>query len=72
MPCCAGWIISYDVHRRDRLAAAAMRDSEVWRRELLKLLEVEEAAAKQREQEQAAAEQMEVDGEDSSDAVDDD
>ncbi len=33
-----GWAISYDVHRRDRLAGQAVQDSEMWRQELLQLL----------------------------------
>lgn len=40
LECCrAGWAISYDYRRRNRLAEAAMRDSEEWRRQLLLLLE---------------------------------
>lgn len=46
--CCrAGWAISYDYRRRNRLAEAAMRDSEEWRRQLLLLLEDRPGAGEQ-------------------------
>lgn len=41
----AGWALSYDYRRRNRLAEAAMRDSEEWRRQLLLLVKDRPGAA---------------------------